>query len=77
VIEHGRRRSEEVREVAETVREAGLTPWSAQGTAERQAWMADLADEGVFGSKVTKEFARSPDWRTEADRILARIKREQ
>ena len=28
VIEHGRRRSEEVREVAETVREAGLTPWS-------------------------------------------------
>ncbi len=30
VIEHGRRRSEEVREVAETVREAGLTPWSAQ-----------------------------------------------
>jgi 3-hydroxyisobutyrate dehydrogenase-like beta-hydroxyacid dehydrogenase len=77
VIEHGRRRSEEVREVAETVREAGLTPWSAQGTAERQAWMADLADEGLFGSKGTKEFARSPDWRTEADRILARIKREQ
>jgi hypothetical protein len=26
VIEHGRRRSEEVREVAETVRDAGLTP---------------------------------------------------
>jgi 3-hydroxyisobutyrate dehydrogenase-like beta-hydroxyacid dehydrogenase len=75
VIEHGRRRSEEVREVAETVREAGLTPWSAQGTAERQAWMADLADEGLFGSKGTKEFARSPDWRTEADRILAGIKR--
>ncbi|MCP1778599.1 3-hydroxyisobutyrate dehydrogenase-like beta-hydroxyacid dehydrogenase [Bradyrhizobium japonicum] len=45
VIEHGRRRAEEVREVAETVREAGLTPWSAQGTAERQAWVADLADE--------------------------------
>ena len=34
VIEHGRRRSEEVREVAETVREAGLVPWSAAGTAE-------------------------------------------
>jgi 3-hydroxyisobutyrate dehydrogenase-like beta-hydroxyacid dehydrogenase len=71
VIEHGRRRSEEVREVAETVREAGLTPWSAQGTAERQAWIADLADEGLFGEKGTKAFARSPDWRTEADRILA------
>ena len=74
VIEHGRRRSEEVREVAETVREIGLTPWSAQGTAERQAWVADLADEGLFGAKGGKGFARSPDWRIEADRILAEIK---
>jgi hypothetical protein len=71
VIEHGRRRAEEVREVAETVREAGLTPWSASGTAERQAWVADLADAGLFGARGTKEFARSADWRTEADRILA------
>ena len=70
VIEHGRRRSEEVREVAETVRDAGLTPWSASGTAERQAWVADLADAGVFGPKGTPAFARSADWRTEADRIL-------
>ena len=77
VIEHGRRRAEEVREVAETVREAGLTPWSAQGTAERQGWVADLADEGLFGAKGTKEFARSPDWRTEADRILAMLKAEK
>jgi 3-hydroxyisobutyrate dehydrogenase-like beta-hydroxyacid dehydrogenase len=70
VIEHGRRRSEEVREVAVTVEEAGLTPWSAAGTAERQAWMADLADAGVFGEKGTPDFARSADWRKEADRIL-------
>jgi 3-hydroxyisobutyrate dehydrogenase-like beta-hydroxyacid dehydrogenase len=74
VIEHGRRRSEEVREVAETVREIGLTPWSAQGTAERQAWIADLADEGLFGVKGSEGFARSSDWRTEADRILASTK---
>ena len=74
VIEHGRRRSEEVREVAETVREAGLEPWSASGTAERQAWVADLADAGLFGPKGTTEFARSKDWRTEADRILAKFK---
>ena len=71
VIEHGRRRSEEVREVAETVRDAGLTPWSASGTAERQAWVADQADAGLFGARGTKAFARSADWRTEADRILA------
>jgi 3-hydroxyisobutyrate dehydrogenase-like beta-hydroxyacid dehydrogenase len=74
VIEHGRRRSEEVREVAVTVRDAGLAPHSAAGTAERQAWVADLADAGLFGERGTKEFARSADWRVEADRILSRIK---
>jgi len=73
VIEHGRRRSEEVREVAETVREAGLTPWSADGTAERQAWVADLADAGVFGERGRPDFARNADWRLEADRILANV----
>ncbi|MFT3663539.1 DUF1932 domain-containing protein [Piscinibacter sp.] len=72
VIEHGRRRSEEVREVAETVREAGLEPWSAAGTAERQAWVAELADAGLFGARGTAAFARSADWRVEADRILQR-----
>ncbi len=73
VIEHGRRRSEELREVAQTVREAGLTPWSAAGTAERQAWVADLADAGLFGQRGQAGFARSADWRTESDRILARL----
>lgn len=75
VIEHGRRRSEEMREAAETVREAGLTPWSASGTAERQAWIADLADEGAFGAREAEGFARSPDWRIEADRLLAARRR--
>jgi len=76
VIEHGRRRSEEVREVAETVRDAGLLPHSAAGTAERQAHIADLADAGVFGTKGTPGFARSADWRTEADRLLAHVHRK-
>ena len=65
-----------MREVAETVREIGLTPWSAQGTAERQAWVADLADAGVFGPKGTPGFARSSDWRVEADRLLAHVKKD-
>jgi 3-hydroxyisobutyrate dehydrogenase-like beta-hydroxyacid dehydrogenase len=77
VIEHGRRRSEEVREVALTVREAGLEPWSAAGTAERQAWMADLADAGLFGPEGGAGFARSADWRIEADRILAQLKKKE
>jgi 3-hydroxyisobutyrate dehydrogenase-like beta-hydroxyacid dehydrogenase len=76
VIEHGRRRSEEVREVAETVRDAGLTPWSSSGTAERQAWVADAADAGWFGEKGTPEFARSTDWRVEADRMLAQVNKK-
>ncbi len=77
VIEHGRRRSEEVREVAVTVREAGLEPWSAAGTAERQAWIADLADAGLFGPEGGPDFARSADWRIEADRILAQLKKKE
>lgn len=74
VIEHGRRRSEEAREVAETLCDIGLTPWLTEATAARQGWVADLADEGVFGVRGTGEFAQSPDWRTEADRVLARVR---
>ncbi len=71
VIEHGRRRAEEMREVAQTVLEAGLTPWSAQGSADRQTWMAELAAVGVFGERGSEGFARACDWRVEADRILS------
>ena len=67
VIQHGRRRAEEMREAAQTVREAGLEPWSAAGTAERQAWVADRADRGLFGDRN----APREDWRADADRILA------
>lgn len=73
VIQHGRRRAEEMREVAATVREMGLDPWSAAGAAERQAWMADLADAGAFGDKNAKR----ANWRPEADRILAALKNDK
>jgi 3-hydroxyisobutyrate dehydrogenase-like beta-hydroxyacid dehydrogenase len=75
VIEHGRRRGEELSEAAVTVQEAGLSPWSAAGTAERQTWVADLADAGVFGERGSPGFARSADWRIEADRILDHLHR--
>lgn len=70
VIEHGRRRAEEMHEAAATVREAGLAPWSAEATAARQDWMADLVEAGLFGGRGEPGFARSTDWRIEADRIL-------
>jgi hypothetical protein len=68
VIEHGRRRAEEMREAAQTVREAGLEPWSAAGTADRQAWVARLRDDGVFGPVTAA--ASSGEWRDAADRML-------
>ncbi|MGY1411030.1 MULTISPECIES: DUF1932 domain-containing protein [unclassified Luteimonas] len=71
-IEHGRRRSEEMREAARSVTGAGLEPLSASAAAERQGWMADLADAGCFGAREDVGYARSADWRVEADRILGR-----
>jgi 3-hydroxyisobutyrate dehydrogenase-like beta-hydroxyacid dehydrogenase len=73
-IEHGGRRAEEMREVAVTVEEADLDAWSAGGSAARHAWVAELADQGVFGERGAAGFARSPDWRIEADRILDHAK---
>lgn len=72
VIEHGGRRAEEMREAAKTMREAGLEPWSAAGTAGLQAWISDLGKTGTFGPRSASGFARSPDWRVEANRILSR-----
>jgi 3-hydroxyisobutyrate dehydrogenase-like beta-hydroxyacid dehydrogenase len=74
VIEHGRRRSEEMREAAASVQDVGLQPWSATATAERQAWIADLADAGLFGRPGTLDYASSADWRPEVDRILNHLK---
>ena len=73
VIEHGRRRGEEMLEAARTVHDAGLAPLSAAGTAQRDTWIAEQGDAGVFGSRGTPGFARSSDWRIEADRLLASV----
>jgi 3-hydroxyisobutyrate dehydrogenase-like beta-hydroxyacid dehydrogenase len=39
---HGKRRAEEMREVAETVRNAGLTPHMSAACAQRQDWAAQF-----------------------------------
>ena len=41
-LEHGMRRAEEMREVAATVREAGIEPLMSSAAAERQDWAAAL-----------------------------------
>lgn len=38
---HGRRRAEEMREVARTVSDAGLEPLLSSAIAQRQDWSAD------------------------------------
>lgn len=39
-IEHGERRAEEMREVAVTVRDAGVDAWMSLASVQRQAWAA-------------------------------------
>jgi 3-hydroxyisobutyrate dehydrogenase-like beta-hydroxyacid dehydrogenase len=62
---HGKRRAEEMREVAVTVREAGLDPHMAAATAERQEWVA-----GMKGAAGLSEVAADANWREYADRLL-------
>ena len=63
VIQHGKRRAEEMREAAATVREVGLDPFMASAIADRQQWVADLARAATFAD------APQEPWRAQADRI--------
>ncbi len=65
VVEHGKRRAEEMREAANTVKEAGFDPWMATATAEKQDFVATLAREGLF-----KDLAKDAGWRDYADRLI-------
>jgi 3-hydroxyisobutyrate dehydrogenase-like beta-hydroxyacid dehydrogenase len=62
---HGKRRAEEMREVAVTVREAGLAPHMAAATAERQDWVAAMKTAAGLG-----DVAKNENWRAYADRLL-------
>jgi len=64
VVQHGKRRAEEMREAAATVREIGLEPFMASAIADRQAWVAALAAAGVFA-----DAPKEGGWRNLADRI--------
>ena len=64
VIRPGRRRAEEMREAAATVREVGLEPIMAKAIADRQAWVAELARCGVFADTTS-----ATGWRECADAI--------
>ena len=66
VVQHGKRRAEEMREAANTVRAAGFDSFMPAATADKQQWVANLAEEGVF-----KGIAKDARWQDCADRLLA------
>ena len=66
VVQHGKRRAEEMREAANTVREAGFEPFMSAAIADKQQWVADQAAAGLFG-----DLPRDARWEDYADRLLA------
>ena len=68
VVEHGKRRAEEMREAANTVREKGFEPMMTSSIADKQQWVADHAKEGLF--RDVKKGAR---WQEYADALIASV----
>jgi 3-hydroxyisobutyrate dehydrogenase-like beta-hydroxyacid dehydrogenase len=66
VVQHGKRRAEEMREAANTVREAGFEPFMATAIADKQQWVADQAAARVF-----EGLAKDARWQDYADRLIA------
>ena len=67
VVQHGKRRAEEMREAANTVRDAGFEPWLTSAIAEKQDWVARCAREGLFDGLAT-----DAPWQAYADRLLTK-----
>jgi len=66
VVQHGQRRAEEMRESANTVKEAGFEPFMAAAIAQKQQWVADQARAGVFN-----DVGKDVRWQAYADRLIA------
>ncbi len=65
VAQHGKRRAEEMREAANTVREAGFEPWMAGAIASKHDWVAQQTQAGVFDA-----LPKGAVWQDYADRLL-------
>jgi 3-hydroxyisobutyrate dehydrogenase-like beta-hydroxyacid dehydrogenase len=66
VAEHGQRRAAEMREVAETLSDAGLEPFTALGTAERLDWLVKKMAECGIQYRSDEPFS----WRVLADALV-------
>jgi 3-hydroxyisobutyrate dehydrogenase-like beta-hydroxyacid dehydrogenase len=69
VVQHGKRRAEEMRESANTVKEAGFDPFMAVAIAQKHDWVASLARDGVFDG-----LPKNPVWQDYADRMIENLK---
>ena len=67
IVVHGRRRAAEMREVAVTIREAGVEPFMAAATAKCQDRISDIVDAGAGSRTMDAGFS----WRAFADAIAA------
>ena len=72
VAQHGKRRAEEMRESANTVREAGFEPFMAAAIAEKHDWVAQQSRAGVFAG-----LAKDAIWQDYADRLLQQVLQKQ
>ncbi|MBI3532179.1 MAG: DUF1932 domain-containing protein, partial [Burkholderiales bacterium] len=68
VAQHGKRRAEEMRESANTVREAGFDPFMAAAIAEKHDWVAQQSRAGVFDG-----LGKDAPWQDYADRLLQQL----
>ena len=71
VVQHGKRRAEEMREAANTVSEAGFAPFMASAIADKQRWVADKAADYVF-----EGMAKGARWQDYADRLIAESRKK-
>ena len=65
MAQHGKRRAEEMREAANTVREAGFEPFMAAAIAEKHDWVSQQSSAGVFA-----DLPKGALWQDYADRLL-------
>jgi 3-hydroxyisobutyrate dehydrogenase-like beta-hydroxyacid dehydrogenase len=72
VVQHGRRRAEEMREAASTVADAGIVAHMAAATAAVQGSIAALRADGIFAN-----VSEDAGWRTLADCVLHRSREER
>jgi 3-hydroxyisobutyrate dehydrogenase-like beta-hydroxyacid dehydrogenase len=72
VAQHGKRRAEEMREAANTVRESGFEPFMAAAIADKHDWVAQQSRAGVFA-----DIGKEASWQDYADRLLQQARQDK